>query len=172
MTVFFSEQIIIRLLILYVTHTGFNHIKSVIFKKYGYTVLYIMNYRCGEIIRKGMGTCRSFDLIRSIAKSRKSDQMSINCFASKTKGYDISVACCSWHLGSIKFKTSICHYWKPWLISLFHSSIHIRCKKCLFFALNNDLYNITENQLKCRIQSSSACTLRLVKLHIVSWHMK
>lgn len=119
-----------------------------------------------------MGTCRSFDLIRSIAKSRKSDQMSINCFASKTKGYDISVACCSWHLGSIKFKTSICHYWKPWLISLFHSSIHIRCKKCLFFALNNDLYNITENQLKCRIQSSSACTLRLVKLHIVSWHMK
>lgn len=48
---FLSVQVInrIRLLILYVTHTDFKHINSVIFKKYGYTVLYIMNYRCGEI---------------------------------------------------------------------------------------------------------------------------
>lgn len=126
-----------------------------------------------EKLRKGRGTCRSFDLIRSIAKAWRSDQMSINCFASKSKGCDISVACCSWHLGSIKIQHySICHYWKPWLISLFHGSIHIRCKKCLFFALNNNWFIQHYRKLKCRIQSSSACSLRLVKLHIVFWHMR
>lgn len=127
-----------------------------------------------EKLRKGRGTCRSFDLIRPIAKARRSDQMSINCFASKSKGCDISVACCSWHLGSIEIQNKHMPLLKTMINITFPRFYAYSMQKMFIFCFKQQSIYTTSQKINWNVEynSSSACTLRLVKLHIVFWYMR